>query len=124
MKNMKFMVIDDSATARKVIVSTLKRMEVEQVIEAENGKDALAEMFRRDIDFIITDWNMPEMNGLEFVKAVKRVEDFKDIPIIMVTSRGMRDDILDAIKAKVNGYIVKPFTVLDLKKKIDETLEK
>ena len=124
MKNMKFMVIDDSATARKVIVSTLKRMEVEQVFEAENGKDALSEMFRREIDFIITDWNMPEMNGLEFVKAIKRVEDFKNIPIIMVTTRGMRDDILDAIKAKVNGYIVKPFTALDLKKKIDETLEK
>ncbi len=121
---MTFLVVDDSKTLRKTIINSLKRFDLVHVIEAENGKQALQKLLNHEVDFIVTDWNMPEMSGLEFVKAVKQIKEYRNLPILMVTSRGVKDDIIDAMKVGVNSYIVKPFTALILKEKIEEVLKK
>ncbi|MBP7460568.1 MAG: response regulator [Candidatus Delongbacteria bacterium] len=122
MSNLRILAVDDSATMRRIIVNTLKRAEFEDVVEAQDGKDALAKLASENINFIITDWNMPEMDGLAFVKAVRSDPAMKDIPILMVTTRSVKDDIIEAMKAGVNNYIVKPFTPQTLKEKIDKIL--
>ncbi len=123
MNDLRFLVVDDSATMRRIVINSLKRIGVEDVVEAADGKDALAKMYSENISFIITDWNMPEMNGLEFVKALKEDDAFKDLPILMVTTRSVKDDIIDAMKAGVNSYVVKPFTPEVLKGKIEQVLK-
>ncbi len=120
---MKFMVVDDSPTMRKIVVNALKRLGYNDIIEAEDGKDALAKLHIEKVDFIITDWNMPNMNGLEFTKTVRASSEFKDLPILMVTTRGMKEDVLDALQARVNNYVVKPFTPQVLKQKIEQILQ-
>jgi len=121
-KKLKFLIVDDSITMRRIIVNTLRNLGFEDFIEAEDGRDALAKMHAEDPDFIITDWNMPNITGLEFVKAVRSDEKFGDIPILMVTTRGMKQDILDALRAKVNSYIIKPFTPATVREKINQIL--
>ncbi len=122
MGSIKFLAVDDSPTMRRIVANTLKRIGYEDVVEATNGKEALEKLNEAPVDFIITDWNMPEMNGLEFVKSVKADENLKDTPILMITTRGVKEDIVDAMKAGVNSYIVKPFTPQVLKEKIDSIL--
>jgi len=121
-KKLKFLIVDDSITMRRIIVNTLRNLGFEDFIEAEDGRDALAKMHAEDPDFIITDWNMPNITGLEFVKAVRSDEKYGDIPILMVTTRGMKQDILDALRAKVNSYIIKPFTPATVREKINQIL--
>lgn len=116
---MKFLVVDDSSTMRRIIKNSLKRIGFEDIIEAENGRDALEKL--ADVDIILTDWNMPEMDGLEFVKRV-RASDTK-IPILMVTTNAAKDDIVEALKNGVNNYIVKPFTPETLKEKVETVLK-
>jgi two-component system, chemotaxis family, chemotaxis protein CheY len=120
---LKLLVVDDSATMRRIIVNTLKRNGHEDIVEAEDGADAYAKLETEDgINFIITDWNMPNMSGLEFVNKV-REGDFSKMPILMVTTRSIKEDIIEAMKAGVNSYIVKPFTPQTLKEKMDKILE-
>ncbi|MBW7995056.1 MAG: response regulator [Candidatus Glassbacteria bacterium] len=120
---MKLLVVDDSATMRRIIINTLKRNRQEEIVEAEDGADAYAKLETESgIDFIITDWNMPNMSGLEFVNKV-RGGDFKKIPILIVTARSIKKDIIEAIKAGVNSYIVKPFTRVTQQEKTDKILE-
>jgi len=114
----KILAVDDSPTMRRIVVNTLKRIGFNDVVEATNGKDALVKLYSEKIDFIITDWNMPEMNGLELVKKVRADERFKDLPIIMVTTEGGKAEVITALKAGVNNYIVKPFTPQVLKEKL------
>lgn len=122
MAALKVLVVDDSATMRRIIVNTLKRIGYEDLIEAEDGVDAYAKLeSEAGINFIVTDWNMPNMSGLEFVNKV-REGSFKEIPILMVTTRSIKEDIIEAMKAGVNSYIVKPFTPQTLKEKIDKIL--
>lgn len=116
---MKFLVVDDSSTMRRIIKNSLKRIGFEDIVEAENGRDALEKLV--DVDIILTDWNMPEMDGLEFVKRV-RSSDTK-IPILMVTTNAAKDDIVEALKNGVNNYIVKPFTPETLKEKVETVLK-
>ncbi|MFZ0391210.1 MAG: response regulator [Calditrichia bacterium] len=116
---MKILVVDDSITMRRIILNTLRTLGFSKFVEAEDGKDAFAKMYTETPDFIITDWNMPNMSGLEFVKTVRTDEKFGSIPILMVTTRGMKQDILEALKAKVNSYIIKPFTPQTIKEKLD-----
>lgn len=118
----KFLVVDDSMTMRRIIVNTLKNIGYDSVVEAEDGKDAFAKLYTESPDFIITDWNMPNMSGLEFVKAVRSDGKYGSTPILMVTTRGMKQDILEALKAKVNSYIIKPFTPQIMKEKINQVL--
>jgi two-component system, chemotaxis family, chemotaxis protein CheY len=122
MANMKIIAVDDSPTMRRIIINTLKRAGFEDVIEASDGKDALAKMKVEKVNFVITDWNMPEMDGLTFVSTLRSTDEFKNLPILMVTTRSVKEDIVDAMKAGVNNYIVKPFTPETLKAKIDQIL--
>ena len=119
---MKILVVDDSSTMRRIVINTLKKAGFSEIVEAGDGKEALGIMTSDKIDFVITDWNMPEMNGLEFVQAVRSDADLKDTPILMVTTRSVKEDILEAMKAGVNSYIVKPFTPQTLKEKINQVL--
>lgn len=120
---MKFLVVDDSQTMRRIVNNALKGIGYDDIIEAEDGKDALAKLYVEKIDFVITDWNMPNMSGLEFTKAVRADDQFLNLPILMVTTRGMKEDVMEALQARVNNYVVKPFTPQVLKEKIDQIMK-
>jgi two-component system chemotaxis response regulator CheY len=123
MAQLKFLIVDDSLTMRRIVVNTLKTIGHDQVIEAADGKDALAKLLTEGADFIITDWNMPEMSGLELAKAIRGSPQFENLPILMVTTRGNKEDVIEAMKVRVNNYIIKPFTPQGLKDKIDQILK-
>jgi two-component system chemotaxis response regulator CheY len=120
--DMKILAVDDSPTMRRIIINTLKRAGFNNVVEATDGRDALAKMKVEKVDFVITDWNMPEMDGLAFVTNLRSSAEYKTLPVLMVTTRSVKEDILEAMKAGVNNYIVKPFTPDTLKAKIEQTL--
>ncbi len=122
MADLKILAVDDSPTMRRIIINALKRAGYKEVVEATDGKDAIAKMKVEEVNFVITDWNMPEMDGLTFVTMLRSMEEYKSIPILMVTTRSVKDDIVDALKAGVNNYIVKPFTPDTLKQKIEQIL--
>ena len=115
---MKFLVVDDSSTMRRIVVNSLQRIGFGETVEAGDGKEAL-DKFDPSVKFVITDWNMPNMTGTELAKALREREDGKQVPILMVTARSVREDIIEAMEAGVNNYIVKPFTPQILKEKID-----
>ncbi|MGD9595579.1 chemotaxis response regulator CheY [Wolinella succinogenes] len=120
---MKLLVVDDSSTMRRIIKNTLSRLGYNDVLEGENGVEGWEQMdANADIKVLITDWNMPEMNGLELVKKVRADKRFVDIPIIMVTTEGGKAEVITALKAGVNNYIVKPFTPQVLKDKLEAVL--
>jgi len=115
--------VDDSSTMRRIIKNTLARLDYKDVLEAEHGVEAWQKMCENnDIDVLITDWNMPEMNGLELVKKVRAEPKYNDMPIIMVTTEGGKAEVIVALKAGVNNYIVKPFTPAVLKEKLEDVL--
>ena len=118
---MKFLVVDDSTTMRRIIINALQRIGYTDVVEATNGTEAL-ERLDQSIGFIITDWNMPNMSGVEFARAVRGTLVGASIPMLMVTTRAAREDIVAAIEAGVNNYILKPFTPSVLKEKIERLL--
>ncbi|KAA3617642.1 MAG: response regulator [Calditrichaeota bacterium] len=120
MEGKKVIFVEDSPTMRRIIMNSLNKIGIDDVTEAENGVDALDKMGDASWDMVITDWNMPEMNGEELVKELRSKDQYKDMPILMITTRGMQDDVMTAIKMGVNGYVVKPFTPEILKKKIGE----
>lgn len=120
---MKLLVVDDSSTMRRIIKNTLQRLGYEDIFEAENGIEAWDILDKNsDMGVLITDWNMPEMNGLELVKKTRADSRFADIPIIMITTEGGKVEVITAIKAGVNNYIVKPFTPQVLKEKLEVVL--
>ncbi len=121
---MKVLVVDDFATMRKIIKNVLKQINIENVLEAENGKHALTILKNDTVDLIISDWIMPEMTGIEFLKACKSDEAIKKIPFIMVTAEAQKDNIMEAIKSGVDNYIVKPFTPDKLREAIDKAKAK
>ncbi|MBN2870730.1 MAG: chemotaxis response regulator CheY [Campylobacterales bacterium] len=120
---MKLLVVDDSSTMRRIIKNTLSRLGYEDVLEGEDGVQGWTTLNENlDIGMLITDWNMPEMNGLELVKKVRADSRFADLPIIMVTTEGGKAEVITALKAGVNNYIVKPFTPQVLKEKLAAVL--
>jgi two-component system chemotaxis response regulator CheY len=120
---MKFLIVDDSITMRRIVANTLKNLGYTEFVEASDGKDALDKLAADDgIDFVITDWNMPVLSGLELIKAIRSSDSFANLPVLMVTTRGVKEDIMEALSAKVNNYIVKPFTPPVLKEKIEQIL--
>lgn len=119
----KFLVVDDSLTMRRIVANALKSIGHDTVIEAADGKEAFAKLTAEGADFLISDWNMPEMNGLELVKLVRSTGANTEMPILMITTRGNKADVLEAMQARVNNYIIKPFTPLALKEKIDQILK-
>jgi two-component system chemotaxis response regulator CheY len=122
---MKIMVADDSSTMRRIIKNTLTRMGHEDILEAEDGAIAWSIIDKNDdIDIILTDWNMPNMNGLELVMKVRADDRFKKVPIVMITTEGGKSEVVVALKAGVNNYIVKPFTPQVLKEKLEAFFSK
>ncbi len=116
---MKFLVVDDSSTMRRIVVNSLQRIGFTDTVEAGDGQEALAK-YDESVKFVITDWNMPNMTGTELAKALRARGE--QVPILMVTARSVREDIIEAMEAGVNNYIVKPFTPQILKEKIDALL--
>ena len=119
---MKLLVVDDSSTMRRIIKNTLQRLGYEDILEAEHGVEAWEILDSQNVNILITDWNMPEMNGLELVIKTRADERYKDMPIIMVTTESGKTEVITALKAGVNNYIVKPFTPQILKEKLEAVL--
>ena len=118
---MKCLVVDDSATMRRIVINALKSIGYDSVVEAGDGSDALQKC-NGSIELVITDWNMPVMGGIDLVKGLRADAQHAKTPILMVTTRSVREDILQAVEAGVSGYILKPFTPQVLREKIDEIL--
>jgi two-component system chemotaxis response regulator CheY len=114
----KFLVVDDSATMRRIVVNSLHRLGYDSIVEAGDGREAL-DRYDSSVRFVITDWMMPNMSGTELARALRARSDGRDVPILMVTARGTREDIMTALEAGVSNYVVKPFTPRILKEKID-----
>jgi len=121
-KYMRFLVVDDSPTMRRIVINALRGYGYNEVVEAGDGAEAMVQLEQEKIDFVITDWNMPNMTGLELTQAIRGSDKFKHLPILMVTTRGLKSDIIDALKARVNNYVVKPFTPQTLKEKLDAVM--
>jgi len=123
MADIKFLVVDDSLTMRRIVVNALKSIGYEQVIEASDGKEAIGKIVTEAVGFVITDWNMPEVSGLDLARWIRGNAQYEGTPILMITTRGNKDDVIEAMKARVNNYIVKPFTPQGLKEKIEQVLK-
>lgn len=117
--NMKILVVDDFSTMRRIVKNILKQLGYENVDESENGADAYDKVKANQYAFVITDWNMPVMDGLGFLKKVRTDPELKNLPILMVTAEAEKEKVVAAIQAGVNNYIVKPFTAATLKEKMD-----
>ena len=119
--SLKFLVVDDSVTMRRIVINSLRNLGYDNFVEAGDGKEALDKLLAdQTISFVITDWNMPNVSGLELVKSIRGNDSLSKLSILMVTTRGVKEDIIEALNAKVNNYIVKPFTPQILKEKIDQ----
>ncbi|MGV8078656.1 MAG: response regulator [Syntrophales bacterium] len=121
-KGLKLLIVDDFATMRKVIRNILKQIGYENIVEAEDGSIALRVLKSQKIDLIISDWNMPNMTGLELLKAVRADDDLKTTPFLMVTAEALQENVVAAVKAGVSNYIVKPFTAEAMNEKLQKIL--
>jgi two-component system chemotaxis response regulator CheY len=122
--NMKFLVVDDFSTMRRIIRNLLKELGYNNVDEAEDGSIGLAKLKRESFDFVVSDWNMPVMDGLQLLQAVRADATLSHLPVLMVTAEAKKENILAAAQAGASGYIVKPFTAATLDEKITKILEK
>jgi two-component system, chemotaxis family, chemotaxis protein CheY len=123
-KNMKILVVDDFSTMRRIVKNLLRDLGFTNTLEADDGKTALPKLQAGGIDFLVTDWNMPGMNGLDLLKAVRADPKLANMPVLMVTAEAKREQIIMAAQAGVNGYIIKPFTAATLKEKIEKIFER
>jgi len=121
---MKILVVDDFSTMRRIIKNLLRDLGFNNTVEADDGLTALPILQAGGIDFLVTDWNMPGMQGIDLLKAVRADEKLSTLPVLMVTAETKREQIIVAAQAGVNGYIVKPFTAATLKEKIDKIFER
>ncbi len=121
-KDMKFLVVDDYSTMRRIVKNLLHDLGYANVAEADDGKTALPLLQNGSFDFLITDWNMPGMPGLDLLKAVRADDKLKKMPVLMLTAEAKREQIVEAAQAGVSGYVIKPFTAVTLKEKIDKIL--
>ncbi|MBI5902274.1 MAG: chemotaxis response regulator CheY [Deltaproteobacteria bacterium] len=123
-QNMKILVVDDFSTMRRIIRNILKEIGYTNVDEADDGSTALEKLKGGGFQFVVTDWNMPNMPGIELLKAIRQDEALKHIPVLMVTAEAAKENVVIAVQAGVNNYIVKPFTAAALKERIDLILAK
>ncbi|WP_341939255.1 chemotaxis response regulator CheY [Marinimicrobium sp. C2-29] len=123
-KNMKILIVDDFSTMRRIIKNLLRDLGFSNTHEADDGVTALPMLRSGEFDFLITDWNMPGMSGIDLLRAVREDEKLNTLPVLMVTAEAKRDQIIEAAKAGVNGYVVKPFTAAALKEKIEKIFER
>ena len=117
---MKILIVDDFSTMRRIIKNLLRDLGFTNTAEADDGKTALPLLQGGDFDFLVTDWNMPGMTGIDLLKAVRADANLCELPVLMVTAEAKRDQIVEAATAGVNGYVVKPFTAVALKEKIEK----
>lgn len=122
--NMKILIVDDFSTMRRIIKNLLRDLGYNNTAEADDGSTALPMLKNGNFDFLITDWNMPTMTGIDLLKAVRADEHLKTLPVLMVTAEAKRDQIVEAAQVGVNSYIIKPFTADTLKEKIDKIFER
>ena len=118
--NMKVLIVDDFATMRRILKNIMKQIGFSDITEADNGKNALKALKSDKIDLVMCDWNMPEMPGIDVLNAVRADNDLKDTPFIMVTAEAQKENILEAVKAGVSSYIVKPFTAETVEEKLQK----
>ena len=118
-QNMKILTVDDFSTMRRIIRNMLRQLGYTNIVEAEDGAEALNLLHKDKVDFVISDWNMPNMSGLELLKAIRADEHLKPLPVLLVTAEALKENVVEAVKAGVNNYVVKPFTAEKLKEKID-----
>ncbi|HEY8085962.1 MAG TPA: chemotaxis response regulator CheY [Methylophilaceae bacterium] len=123
-KNMKFLVVDDFSTMRRIIRNLLKELGFTNVDEAEDGVAALNKLQSGRFEFVVTDWNMPNMTGLELLRNIRQDPLIKDLPVLLVTAEAKRENIVAAAQSGANGYIVKPFTATTLEEKLNRIFEK
>ena len=123
-KNMKILVVDDFSTMRRIIKNLLKDLGFTSIQEADDGNTALPMLVQGDFDFVVTDWNMPGMQGIDLLHAIRADDNLKHLPVLMVTAEAKKEQIVAAAQAGVNGYVVKPFTAATLKEKLEKIFER
>ncbi|ART79716.1 response regulator [Oceanisphaera avium] len=123
-KNMKILIVDDFSTMRRIIKNLLRDLGFNNTHEADDGLTALPMLKNSDFDFVVTDWNMPGMQGIDLLKAIRADDKLKHLPVLMVTAEAKREQIIAAAQAGVNGYVVKPFTAGTLKEKLEKVFER
>lgn len=122
--NMKFLVVDDFSTMRRIVRNLLKELGFVNVHEAEDGIDALNKLRASEFDFVVSDWNMPNMTGIDLLKNIRKDPALKHLPVLMVTAEAKRENIIEAAQAGASGYVVKPFTAATLDEKLKKIFEK
>jgi len=121
---MKVLIVDDFSTMRRIIKNLLRDLGFTNTFEADDGNTALPMLKGGDFEFVVTDWNMPIMQGIDLLKEIRKDPSLKHLPVLMVTAEAKREQIIEAAQAGVNGYIVKPFTAGTLKEKLDKVFER
>ncbi len=121
---MKILIVDDFSTMRRIIKNLLRDLGFSNTQEADDGQSALPMLKAGDFDFLVTDWNMPGMSGIELLKAVRADDKLNGLPVLMVTAEAKRDQIVEAAQCGVNGYVIKPFTAQALKEKIEKIFDR
>jgi len=121
--SMRVLVVDDFSTMRRIIKNILRQLGFSNIIEADDGAAAWEILNKDQVDFVISDWNMPQMTGIELLRKVRASEEFADMPFLMVTAEAQQENIIEAVQAKVSNYIVKPFTAETLGQKINKIFE-
>ena len=121
-KDLTVLVVDDFSTMRRIVRNVLRELEFKNILEADDGTTAVDILKTHKIDLVVSDWNMPKMTGLELLKYVRSEESIKDMPFLMVTAEAQKENIIEAVKAKVSNYIVKPFTASTLGEKLAKIL--
>jgi two-component system chemotaxis response regulator CheY len=121
---MKILIVDDFSTMRRIIKNLLRDLGFTNTAEADDGNTALPMLQNGNFDFVITDWNMPGMQGIDLLKAIRADDKLKHLPVLMVTAESKREQIIEAAQAGVNGYVVKPFTAVTLEEKINKIFER
>lgn len=122
--SMKVLVVDDFATMRKIIRNVLKQIGFEDIVEAEDGSAAMQVLKREKVGLVVTDWNMPNMSGLDLVRAIRKSPLCAEVPVLMVTAEGLKENVLEAVKSGVSNYVVKPFTAEVMQEKIENIFKK
>lgn len=122
--NMKFLVVDDFSTMRRIVRNLLKELGYSNVEEAEDGADGLAKLRSGDFDFVVSDWNMPNMDGLTMLQNIRADATLANLPVLMVTAEAKKENIIAAAQAGASGYVVKPFTAATLDEKLSKIFEK
>lgn len=123
-KDMKILIVDDFSTMRRIIKNLLRDLGFTNTTEADDGNTALPILKAGGIDFLVTDWNMPGMTGIDLLKTVRADSELSSLPVLLVTAEQKREQIIEAAEAGVNGYIVKPFTAVTLKEKLDKIFDR